>query len=262
MQILIVNPNTTVSMTQKIGNAAAAVASKGTEIIAVNPDFGPPSIEGYFDEAFSVPGLIDEIGKVPDADAYIIACFDDTGLDAARCITDAPVIGIGEAAFHLATLIAGRFSIVTTLSRSIPAIEGNLARYGLGSRCAKVRASDVPVLDLEAPGSGARQRISDEICAAIRDDRAEAIVLGCAGMTDLACTLSQEHEIPVLDGVVCAVKLCESLVTLGFKTSKSGGYAMPRAKAYSGGFARFSPGGTNDAMAGGREPINMGSGDT
>jgi allantoin racemase len=247
-------------MTRKIGSAAAAVASKETEVVAVNPSFGPPSIEGYFDEAFSVPGLIDEICKAPDVDAYIIACFDDTGLDAARCITDAPVIGIGEAAFHMATLVAGQFSIVTTLSRSIPAIEGNLARYGLKSRCAKVRASDVPVLDLEAPGSGARQRISDEICAAIRDDRAEAIVLGCAGMTDLADGLSREHGIPVLDGVACAVKLSEGLVTLGLRTSKSGGYAMPQAKAYSGVFAPFSPGSIN-AAASGKEPFNTGSED-
>ena len=96
------------------------------------------------------------------------------------------MVGIGEAAFHMASLIAGKFSVVTTLSRSVPAIEHNLVRYGLASRCARVRASDVPVLELEVPGSNARQRISEEIERAIRDDRAEAIVLGCAGMADLA----------------------------------------------------------------------------
>jgi allantoin racemase len=252
MRILVVNPNTTASMTDKIGAAAAAVASRGTEIVAVNPELGPPSIEGYFDEAFSVPGLVDEMRKARDIDAYVIACFDDTGLDAARCITDAPVIGIGEAAFHMATLLAGRFSVVTTLSRSVAAIEHNLTRYGLASRCARVRASDVPVLEIEAPGSDACQRISDEIRAAIRDDRAEAIVLGCAGMTDLASALSDEHGIPVLDGVACAVKLAESLVALGLKTSKSGGYAMPLAKRYSGLFARFSPDVNEDMSSGGK----------
>ncbi|KAB0264225.1 aspartate/glutamate racemase family protein [Microvirga brassicacearum] len=251
MRILVVNPNTTAAMTDKIGAAAAAAASSGTEIVAVNPDFGPPSIEGYFDEAFSVPGLIDAICKARGIDAYVIACFDDTGLDAARCITDAPVIGIGEAAFHMATLLAGRFSVVTTLPRSVPAIEHNLARYGLASRCARVRAANVPVLNLEAVGSDAHQRISDEIRLAIRDDRAEAIVLGCAGMADLASALSHAHDVPVLDGVVCAVKLAESLVALGLKTSKSGGYAMPRAKRYSGGFARFSPAGNNDRASDG-----------
>ncbi|TGP14592.1 aspartate/glutamate racemase family protein, partial [Mesorhizobium sp. M1D.F.Ca.ET.231.01.1.1] len=100
------NPNTTASMTAKIGEAAASVASGATEIIAVNPVDGPPSIEGYFDEVFAIPGIIAEMGKA-QADAYVIACFDDTGLDAGRCATEAPVIGIGEAAFHMASLVAG-----------------------------------------------------------------------------------------------------------------------------------------------------------
>src|SRR4051812_36255176 len=99
MRIIVINPNTTASMTAKIGEAAASVASSATQIVAVNPADGPPSIEGYFDEVFAIPGIIAEMGKAP-ADAYVIACFDDTGLDAARCATVAPVIGIGEAAFH------------------------------------------------------------------------------------------------------------------------------------------------------------------
>ena len=241
MRILVVNPNTTASMTHKIGAAAQAVAAVGTEIVAVNPDFGPPSIEGYFDEAFSVPGLIAEMAKARDIDAYVIACFDDSGLDAARCVTDAPVVGIGEAAFHVASLIAGRFTAVTTLARSVPAIEQNLARYGLANRCARVRASEVAVLDLEIPGSDAQRRVSAEIGAAIREDAAEAIVLGCAGMADLSLALSHEHGLPVIDGVAAAVKLCESLFGLGLKTSKLGGYARPLAKQYAGVFSMFSP---------------------
>ncbi|OHV62640.1 Asp/Glu/hydantoin racemase [Mesorhizobium sp. LCM 4577] len=240
MRILVINPNTTQSMTAKIGEAAASVASQATQIVAVNPADGPPSIEGYFDEVFAIPGIIAEMGKAP-ADAYVIACFDDTGLDAARCATEAPVIGIGEAAFHMASLVAGKFSVVTTLARSVPAIEHNLAKYGLASRCAKVRSSDVAVLELERPGSNARHRISREIARAINEDHAEAIVLGCAGMADLAHSLSEEHGVPVLDGVVCAVTLAESLFKVGLKTSKIGGYAAPRGKRFSGAFASLSP---------------------
>lgn len=239
MRITVINPNTTATMTEKIGTAARAVASAGTDIVAVNPSFGPASIEGYFDEVFSIPGLIDEIRKAPDADAFVVACFDDTGLDAARCATDSPVIGIGEAAFHMASLIAGKFSVVTTLSRSVPAITHNLVRYGLMARCAGVRAAEVPVLDLEKPGSDARARISAEIAEAVVQDHAEAVVLGCAGMADLAQALSREHGLPVVDGVSSAVKLAEGLVSLGLKTSKRGGYAAPRPKSYSGIFARF-----------------------
>ena len=241
MRILVVNPNTTASMTMKIGAAAKAVASGGVEIRAVNPDFGPPSIEGYFDEAFAVPGLLAEMAKAPDADAVVVACFDDTGLDAARAATNAPVVGIGEAAFHLASLVAHKFSVVTTLERSIAPIERNLVQYGLIARCARVRAANVPVLKLEEPGSNARRTIEAEIARALAEDGAEAIVLGCAGMTDLARDLAREAGVPVLDGVACATALAESLVRLGLRTSKRNAYAPPLAKAYAGEFARFSP---------------------
>jgi allantoin racemase len=243
MRLLVVNPNTTRSMTDKIGSAARAVAATGTEIIAVNPGSGPPSIEGYYDEVFAIPGLITEMQKAGSVDATIIACFDDTGLDAARSFSAAPVIGIGEAAFHMATLIAGRFCAVTTLARSIPAIEHNLVRYGLASRCARVRAADVAVLELEIPGSVARGRISREIDRAIQEDGAEAIVLGCAGMADLAAELTREHGLPVIDGVAAAVKLAESRLALRRTDAKRGGLGAPLAKIYDGQWVSASPGG-------------------
>jgi allantoin racemase len=239
MRLVLINPNTTASMTAKAGAAARAVAAAGTEIIAINPADGPVSIEGYLDEAYAVPGLLDEIARcerTAPADGYIIACFDDTGLDAARSLARAPVIGIGEAAFHLASLVAGRFSVITTLSRSVPAIEHNLVKYGLATRCARVRAAEVPVLSLEEPGSPARSRIGAEIATALCDDRAEAIVLGCAGMADLAASLSAEYGVPVIDGVTAAVKLAEGLAALGLRTSRVGGYAAPVAKPYAGRF--------------------------
>jgi allantoin racemase len=241
MRIHVVNPNTTFSMTRKIGAAAKAAASPGVEVSAVNPEFGPPSIEGYFDAVFSVPGLIEEIGKARNADAFVIACFDDTGLEAARCSTLAPVVGIGEAAFHMASLIAAKFSVVTTLSRSIAPIEHNLEKYGLSCRCARVRAADVPVLALEEPGSGARHTIEKEIERALAEDGAEAIVLGCAGMTDLARDLERKAGVPVLDGVACGISLAESLVRIGLRTSKRNSYAPPLAKPYAGEFKRFAP---------------------
>ena len=231
MRILVVNPNTTASMTEKIGAAARRAAAPGTEIVATNPARGPVSIEGYYDEAISVPGLLEVIGRHKDFDAVIIACFDDTGLDAARCITDRPVVGIGEAAYHMASMISNKFSVITTLGRSVPALEHNLHKYGLSARCARVRSSEVAVLELEEQGSDATNRISTEIALAMTEDRAEAIVLGCAGMTDLTEFLSARHGLPVLDGVVCALTLCESLIRLKLKTSRLGGYAdVPKEK--------------------------------
>jgi allantoin racemase len=243
MKILIVNPNTTASMTAEIAAAGRGAASAGTEIAAINPVDGPTSIEGYFDEAFSVPGLLSEIrsGERAGVDGHVIACFDDPGLEASRSIAQKPVVGIGEAAFHMASLVAGRFSVVTTGARSIPAIELNLMKYGLMARCSSVRACEIPVLDLEKDPAHAEALISHQIDAATREDRAEAIVLGCAGMASFAARLTASHGLPVIDGVGCAVKLIESLHHLGITTSKVGGYMTPGAKAYSGHFAAQSP---------------------
>ena len=173
------------------------------------------------------------------------------GLDAARCAAEAPVIGIGEAAFHMATLVAGRFRVVTTLARSVPAIEHNLVRntvwrrdaHGSGHRTSPCSTSKCP-----APTPAAS--ISAEIGRAISDDKAEAIVLGCAGMADLADELSREHGVPVLDGVACAVRLAETVSALGLRTSKVGGYAWPRPKRFAGIYAAFSPEARNNASAG------------
>ncbi|MBV5263300.1 aspartate/glutamate racemase family protein [Pinisolibacter aquiterrae] len=236
MLIHLVNPNTTRSMTEKAALAARAVAAPGTEIRADESRDGPASIEGPYDGALAVPGLLARIEAAiaAGAEAHVIACFDDTGLDAARALSPHPVIGIGEAACHTASLVADRFTVVTTLSRSVPTLRANIARYGLAGRCAAVRAAEVPVLALEEPGSDACRRISAEIARALAEDGSEAIVLGCAGMTDLARALSREHGVPVIDGVTAAVVMAEGLVRQGLATSKRGGWASPAPKAWIG----------------------------
>ncbi|SON57101.1 Hydantoin racemase [Hartmannibacter diazotrophicus] len=243
MRIHLINPNTTVSMTDKAAAAARAVAAPGTEIIAATSKNGPASIEGAYDGAIAVPGMLLAMKEAEESgvDGHILACFDDTGIDAARALAKGPVIGIGQAAFHVASLITHRFSVVTTLSRSIPVIEGNLVAYGLATRCTRVRASDIPVLDLEKPGSGARDTISAEIAAALKTDGAEGIVLGCAGMADLAADLSAEHGVPVIEGVGCAVKLMEALLGLKAATAKTGLWSAPLPKSYSGFMTPLAP---------------------
>lgn len=241
LRLHIVNPNTTASMTQGIAAAARAVAPADVVITATQPDFGPASIEGFYDGAFAVPGMLARIAEAEraGADAHLIACFDDTGLDAARSLAAAPVIGIGEAAYHAASMLGTRFTVVTTLSRSIPVIQDNLERYGLARRCARVRASEIPVLELEGPAGEAR--IGDEIARALREDGADTIVLGCAGMAGMAERLASKYGVPVVDGVAAGVAFARALAQLGLKTSKAGGYAAPGPKAYTGLFAPFAP---------------------
>lgn len=241
-QLLVVNPNTTASMTGTIAMAARQAAGPETEIRATTSAMGPVSIEGFYDEAFAVPGLLAEIaeGERSGAHAAIIACFDDTGLDAARAMSRIPVLGICESALSLAAIVAKRFTVVTTMERSRIPIEDLVDRYGM-SRRARVRAANISVLSLEDPNSGARDKLRSEITRAIAEDNAEAIVLGCAGMADLARTLQSEFGMPVIDGVGAAVKQAEGLVALGLSTSKRGAYASPVPKPYVGSLAEFAP---------------------
>lgn len=245
VRLTVINPNTTRAMTDGIAAAARAAANPSTEIIAVQPESGPASIEGVYDGALAVPGVIEEVLRAEKAgtNAHVIACFDDTGLDAARSTATKPVIGIGEAAFHVASLVAHRFSVITTLARSVPILERNLAETGLAARCVSVRASDIAVLALDDPASGARERISGMIATAIREDGADGIVLGCAGMAHLAQTLSAAHGVPVIEGVSAAVRLAEAVAALGLTTSKRGLWAAPLPKAYAGTLAKFAPDG-------------------
>lgn len=228
MRIAIINPNTTVSMTDRITAAARAVASPGTEILGRQPAVGPEAIEGPFDGALSVPGLLKEIvaAEAEGVDAHIVACFDDTGLDAARAIATKPVVGIGEASFHAVSLVAHSFCVVTTLSRSAPVIEDNILRYGFSRRCRRVFATDIPVLELENRESDAFAKISDFVRKGI-EIGAEGVALGCAGMAAFAQELQHKHAIPVVDGVTVAVGLAETLIKCRLSTSKSGVWAQP-----------------------------------
>lgn len=241
MKIKIINPNTTLEMTESIGAAGRSVARKGTEIVAVSPTFGPASIESYYDEMMCAPGVIDEVrkGDQEGFDAYIIACYGDPGLQGAREASRKPVIGIAEASFYVASILAARFSIVTVIPRFKTVLEELVANYGLSHKVANIRTTPLYVLDIEKDPAGALETLRAEARKAMIEDDAEAILLGCAGFAEFADELEQELGIPVLDGVVCAVKIAEAVVELGKTTSKYKTYRFPEAKPFTGMFEQF-----------------------
>ena len=241
MKIKVINPNTSMEMTHAINAAAQSVARPGTDIVSVSPAFGPASIESYYDDYLSIPGLLEEIrtGDTDGYDAYIIACYGDPGLHAARELTTKPVVGIAEASLYMASMLAARFSIVTVIPRTRTMLEEMVAGYGFREKVVSIRTSPLYVLDVEKDPAGALEKLRIEARRARDEDDAEAILLGCAGFTQFADNLEQELEIPVLDGVVCAVKIAESLVELGKTTSKYKTYRPPEKKAYSGIFKHF-----------------------
>lgn len=246
----VVNPNTTASMTELIGRSARAAAGPGTQVVAVHPDMGPASIESHYDEALAVPGLLTQIraGEAAGADGHVIACFGDPGLDAAREVAAGPVVAIAEAAMRTATYLGRTFGVVTTLQRTTGRAWELAGRYGVREQCRTVRAVEIAVLALETDPA-ARSRIAAECADVVAVEGCDAIVLGCAGMADLAAELTVRVGVPVVDGVAAAVATLEGLVRLGLTTGKRGEYATPLPKAYSGALAGFGAAGVGSGPA-------------
>lgn len=235
MRILIVNVNTTESMTEGIARAAREAASAGTEIIALTPTFGAESCEGNVESYLAALGVMDAVMKYPgEFDAVIQAGYGEHGREGLQELLDVPVIDITEAGAALALFLGHRFSVVTSLDRTVPLIEDRLLLAGLDAHCVSVRASGMAVLELEENPDAAVSAIVDQAAAAVEKDRAETIVLGCGGMADLGETIRERCAVPVVDGVAAAVRLAESLVGLGLSTSKVRTYAPARKKRLSG----------------------------
>jgi allantoin racemase len=237
MRILVLNPNTSESMTAEIELAARSAASPGTEIVAVCPRFGSAAIDSAAESYLSAVGVMDVIAtmlgaRTFDFDAVMLAGFGEHGKDALQEMLAVPVLDIAECAAHVAHLIGRRFSVVTTLARSIPPIEDRLMLAGLHTHCASIRACALSTADVDADPAAAVAAIVGEAARAVTDDGAEVICLGCAGMAGVTAAISAKLGVPAVDGVAAAVALGEALVRLGLRTSKVGvsapGPANPR----------------------------------
>lgn len=239
MRIHLINPNTSKGMTQHMALTARQVAAPNTHIEAVTAKMGPVTIESHFDEAMSVIGIADAInaGEQVGVDGYILSCFGDPAIWAVRELTEKPVLGIAQASFIMASMISKRFAVVTSLNRTITVAEHLLESYGMKSLCAGVLAIDLPVSDIE--GDIAVKETIRQARYAKDTLRAGAVVLGCGGMTAKREYIENEARIPVIDGVVSAVKLLEAMHALGIKTSKVNDLAYPIAKAFTGDLSRF-----------------------
>ncbi|MBI3215071.1 MAG: hydantoin racemase [Mycobacterium sp.] len=232
-RITVINPNTSAELTATITAAAQAVAAPHVAVIGVNPAVGVPSVESHAEEAIAAVGVLEQVRLTTDyTDAYVIACFGDTGVAAAREIATCPVVGMTEAALQTACLVAHRFVVITMPDRTIAHSDRVIAALGLAHRCT-VRAVDVPVTDL-VEGS---THLLDAFVAAARDaidtEHAEAVVLGCAGLADLAGPLTEALGVPVVDGVAAGIGIAAGLVAMGLNTSRANTFAaVPGLPAY------------------------------
>lgn len=213
MTVIIINPNSTASMTDAIVKMAKR-SVPSLEFQGWTSRQGPPSIQGADDGDAATPPLLELVKEASDAKAegIIIGCFDDTALTEAAALADCPVIGLGQSAYHYAALQTWRFSVVTTLSVSVPILEANIHRMGLGAFVSKVRASDVPVLDLEIDPERSGALVVKEALQAQANDDVSAVILGCAGMVGVVESVERALDIRTIDPVACAARCMAWLV--------------------------------------------------
>jgi allantoin racemase len=223
-------------MTRAIAEAGKKFARPDVEVMAVNPERGPASIEGFYDDALAAPGVLEEVRKAlkQGFDAIIIACYGDPALYAAREIAEIPIVGIAEASMLMACMLGHKFSVITILERFKTLMEEVVKKYGLEDRCASVSATNIAVLDLEKDREETLEALMSAGRKAVEEDGAEVLCLGCAGMVGFDTDLEKALGVPVIDPVVAALKFSEALVDYGKKTSKIMTFRPPQKKEIKG----------------------------
>lgn len=237
MQLLLTNCNTTTGMTELMVTEARQAAAPDTLVTGLTPAWGPDSCEGWLDSFVSAAAVLDAVlTHLAEGASYqglVMAGFGEHGRQAAREALDFPVVDITEAAAHLAMLLGDRYAVVTSLDRTIPLIEDSLRSAGLLDRCQGMSAVELPVLTLETDPEATTDAFVRSAAEHLAGG-ADVLVLGCAGMSHLRARLSDRLGVPVVDGIAAAVTLAESLARLQLSTSRSRGYAPPRAKSRPG----------------------------
>jgi Asp/Glu/hydantoin racemase len=210
--ILLINPNTTRSITSLVLRTARTFASKGTRLRARTGAFGPRYIASRVGYAIAGHAAVDAYAADRGAkDAIVLACFGDPGLAALREIAAVPVVGMADASVLQACAVGERFSIVTGGERWKAMLEEFVAQRGLMGRLASVRTVAPTGADIARDPKAAMKLLADGCNACARDDGADVVILGGAGLAGLAARLKPMVEAPLLDGVACAIAQAEAL---------------------------------------------------
>ena len=229
-RIKVIIPVTTDRWNQPVARLYEAVKEPDTEIEVINLTKGPPSIEAFYDEVFAEPFTVQEVEHAAREgfDGVILYCFGNPGLAAAREVVDIPVVGIGEAAINLASILGHRMAIVVELAHAVPRVWRTVKLMGLADKVAAVRSAEIPVL-----GMGEQEHLRNAVLRAceqaVEEDQADVLVLGCGAMLDVRTELEARFNVPVVEPGPVALKLVESLIVLNLSHSKRA-YRTPPAK--------------------------------
>ena len=219
IEICIINPYASAISNQKVKHCALKVVDKDTSIFINNEN----SEEDYFDlhsETINISKLLKIVEKNNSSDAFIIISFEDIGVDTIRKVTSKPIIGIGEASFYTANIIANKFSVITNLSQSHEALKNNLIKYDMDHKCVSIKSIEVPVLDMDTMSKSNLNKLNNEIQRTITEDDPEAIIITSPGILNLSKNLSNKFNIPIIEGVTAATALMENFGKLGLKIKK------------------------------------------
>lgn len=198
-----------------------AMSTDEVQLVVVNIPHGPDSMESAYDEAIAAPYILQQVvsAETEGCDAVVIDCAADPALRAAREISELPVVSAGEASYHAAMMVAGKFSVITVLPTTANEISDHLRMYELSSRVASVRSANVPVLALEDEQE-AEEHLYAAARKAIDEDGAQAIVLGCTGMMAMRDSLEKRLGVPVIEPYLAAIQFAASLVRMKLRQSR------------------------------------------
>ncbi|WP_315918280.1 aspartate/glutamate racemase family protein [Mesorhizobium sp. SP-1A] len=231
MRILLINPNTSTFVTEKVAAEARRIAAPGTEIVAVTGRCGPAIVSGRAEDALAAAeamSLAAEYGG--DCDAVVLAISFDSGLRALREMLTIPVVGMSEAAMLAACTLGSRFAMVTFGNRAVPIYAEICQSYGLGGRLSNV-VSLAPLSDAEMRDPLLiLPRLAEAIDETVSRDGTEAAILAGAIFAGITHAVAEKVSIPVLNGVAEAVGIAEMLVRTAPRKAGSGSYQLPAAK--------------------------------
>ncbi len=231
MKLLLLNPNTSSSVTERMATAARAAANPGTDIVPVTATVGPPYIATRAEAVLGAMAVMEALGSVKDDyDAVIVGAFGDPGLGGAREILSVPVVGLSEAAMLTSCMLGRRFAIVTFSATLGPWYRECVAYHGLEARLAAVRFAGGTFADIGSVQDEMRETIVDLCRRTIDEDEADVVILAGAPLAGLAATIAAEVPVPIVDGVAAAVHQAQTLVALRPRKPIAGSFQRPAPK--------------------------------
>lgn len=232
-RILVINPNTARATAELMQKQCQEIAEPGTHVEAtyIQPreGFSSYKVFSYVDLAICTTETIKIAWKNRNSfDGFIVAGFSDVGVDAIKEILDKPVLGIAEAAYHLAGLISHRYSVLTGTSKWTPPKDDYVRALGVETKIASFRSYSE--WDENDSFEALKERLLKVARLAIDEDGAEAIILGGGPLVGYGKVLQGELDIPIIDPTIAAFKLMETLISLGYSQSKKNRWSPPLTK--------------------------------